>query len=225
MQTHTMNRSSRPMVITAKFASVCKACGRQVAPGDRVEWVRGEKLVSHVQCTTSGRELIAAVAESKASAPLASSTLVVPVPVGRELLPYQVAGVQYAASREEGCLIADSMGLGKSAQSLCYLNALPALRKTLIVCPASLRINWERECAMWLTLRDVDRFALALKTCVVETAVREEAPTVAQFPLFGDVTIVNYDVLGKFLAATVGMRWDVLILDEVHYAKNPKAQR
>jgi SWI/SNF-related matrix-associated actin-dependent regulator 1 of chromatin subfamily A len=218
--------SQKPMVITAKFASACRACGKQVLPGDRVEWVRGDKLVSHVQCTASGQALITAVAESKASKPLESSTVVVPVPEGQELLPYQVAGVQYALACEEGCLISDEMGLGKSPQSLCFLNASPSVRKTLIVCPASLRINWERECKRWLTARTVLRFALNPETCAVETVeVDGQLPTVTQFPTFGDVTIANYDVLGKVLKACVGMHFDLIVIDEVHYAKNPKAQR
>jgi SWI/SNF-related matrix-associated actin-dependent regulator 1 of chromatin subfamily A len=217
--------SPKPYLITAKYASVCKVCGRQVVPGDRVEWVRGDKLVSHVQCTTSGRELIVAVAESKASAPLASSTLVVPTPDDCELFPYQVAGVQYAASREEGVIFADEMGLGKSCQSICLVNTKPEVLKVLVICPASLRINWERECKRWLVKRDVVRFVLNLETCVVETEVRHEMPTVMQFPIIGDVTIANYDILGRVLIALRGMHFGLMVVDEVHYAKNPKAQR
>ena len=53
------------MIISAKYPSSCKSCGKQVLPGDRVEWVRGDKFVSHVQCTDGGRALMAAVAASR----------------------------------------------------------------------------------------------------------------------------------------------------------------
>jgi SWI/SNF-related matrix-associated actin-dependent regulator of chromatin subfamily A-like protein 1 len=218
--------SPKPYVITAKYASACKVCGRQVLPGDRVEWIKGDKKVSHVQCTESGQKLVLAVAESKASAPLAHSTITVPAPEGLEYLPYQIAGVQHAASREEGALIADEMGLGKTIQAVGFVNATPELRRILIVCPASLRINWERECKKWLTKRTVRRYALNLETCEVEEIeVQNEAPSVVQFPLLGDVTIANYDILGKVQKTFAGIPFDLLVIDEVHYIKNPKAQR
>jgi SWI/SNF-related matrix-associated actin-dependent regulator 1 of chromatin subfamily A len=214
------------MVITAKYASACKVCKRQVLPGDRVEWVRGDRDVTHVQCTSAGQTLALAVAESKAAEPLKSSDVNVPCPEGLEYLPYQVAGVQYAASREEGCLIADEMGLGKTVQGLGYTNACPSIKTVLVVCPASVRINWEREAQKWLVNRTVSRFEQNLETGVVEVVERaDQAPTVEQFPLSGDVTVVNYDVLGKLVKAWPSRRWDLLILDEGHYAKNPKAAR
>src|ERR1700677_4295669 len=107
-----MNAVAKPMVITAKYVSICKACGRQVEPGDRVEWVRGDKFVSHVQCTDAGRAHVAAVAASRAEAPKADG-VEIPCPEGLEYRPFQVAGIQHALSLPEGVLIADEMGLGK----------------------------------------------------------------------------------------------------------------
>ena len=45
------------------------------------------------------------------------------------------------------------------------------------------------------------------------------------FPAKADVVIVNYDVLVKHRQAIDARQWDILVADEVHYAKNPKAQR
>ncbi len=42
------------------------------------------------------------------------------------------------------------MGLGKTIQALCAANEL-GVNKATVVCPASLRINWQREAAKWLT--------------------------------------------------------------------------
>ena len=205
-----MNTSTpRPMVITAKYASDCKVCHKAVLPGDRVEWTRGDKFVSHVQCTASGQKLIAAVAESRAAEPSKTSGVLVPCPEDRDYLLYQVAGVQHAVTRDEGVLIADEMGLGKTVQAIAYVNASPMVKSVLIVCPASVRINWQREWERWTTRP--------------ELSVAQFDAKKAGDPAFGvDVLIINYDVLSKL---PEDARWDLLILDECHYCKNPKAQR
>lgn len=67
--------------------------------------------------------------------------------------PFQLAGIHYAAAAMK-TFIADEMGLGKTPQSLGVLqklNAFPAL----VVCPASLRLNWKKEVEMWLPGRTV----------------------------------------------------------------------
>ena len=194
---------SKPMVISAKYPSSCKACGRQVNPGDRVEWVAGDKFVSHVQCTEAGQTLIAAVQASKAQAPKADA-VEIPCPEGLEYLPYQTGGIQFAMSCDEGCLLGDPPGLGKTIQAIGYVNASPMVKSVLIVCPASLRVNWQREWQKWSTREDL---------------------TAAQFPDVGSATIINYDVLGKLLKSHPERLWDLVIVDEAHYAKNPKTKR
>ncbi len=67
----------------------------------------------------------------------------------RELQPYQHEGIAFALERKR-CLIADEMGLGKTVQAIGVINANPRIRTVLIVCPASLRLNWWRELDMWL---------------------------------------------------------------------------
>jgi SWI/SNF-related matrix-associated actin-dependent regulator 1 of chromatin subfamily A len=78
------------------------------------------------------------------------------------LRPYQQAGVEellakLTANKAHGALLADDCGLGKSCQSIEVMNRLyenglleSPEPKALIVCPASLCINWKRELAMWL---------------------------------------------------------------------------
>ena len=87
-------------------------------------------------------------------------------PPGHNYLPYQVEGIQFAKDKCS-VLIADEMGLGKTVQAIGWLNAHPEVETCLVVCPASLKINWAREMDKWL-----------VSPCV-------------------DVTIVNYDVLHK----------------------------
>lgn len=62
---------------------------------------------------------------------------------GRVLYPFQRDGARWLASR--ACaLLADEMGTGKTAQSL-----VAAGRRVVVVAPASLRRNWEREAGIW----------------------------------------------------------------------------
>ena len=62
---------------------------------------------------------------------------------GRELRPYQIEGVKFAVSRmNEGCILADSMRLGKSAQATVAARAFND--KTLIVCPPQAAGVWGR---------------------------------------------------------------------------------
>ncbi len=113
-----------------------------------------------------------------------------PVPAGLEYLPYQKQAIQ--ASLEMLCvLFGDEMGLGKTVEALGYVNAHPEIRDILIVCPATLKINWARESEKWL-LGDRKTY------------------------------ITNYEQLHKL---DIEEWWDLAILDEGHYIKNPEAIR
>ena len=96
-----------------------------------------------------------------------SSDLDVPCPDGLEYLPYQIAGIQYAASRP-ATLIGDEMGLGKTIQAIGLINYDTAIKRVLIVCPASLRLNWRNELRRWLT-RNLTLGIATLRTCRTAT--------------------------------------------------------
>jgi len=129
----------------------------------------------------------------------------VPSPAGRAYLPYQRAAIAFGLARSS-VLFADEMGLGKTIEALGVINADGEAQRVLIVCPASLKLNWARECERWL----VDRgpVGVAGKT----------------FPDDANVVIVNYDILGKWKSELRGP-WDVLVADECHYVKNKDAKR
>jgi SWI/SNF-related matrix-associated actin-dependent regulator 1 of chromatin subfamily A len=192
------------MLISAKFASKCSVCSREVQPGDRISWAKGSRTVAHAACSAEGKALQAATAESRATDVPATFTGELPVPAGFSYLPYQRAGIAYAIARK-GTLIADEMGLGKTIQAIGVINASPEIHRVLIVCPASVKLNWQAECRKWLT----------------------RALHVGMFGLFnGDgadcaIQIINWDVLGKVPDGS----WDLVVFDEAHRAKNPKAAR
>jgi SWI/SNF-related matrix-associated actin-dependent regulator 1 of chromatin subfamily A len=126
--------------------------------------------------------------------------------LGGELRPFQRAGVAYVL-RARKTFLADEQGLGKTVQALAALeqdDAYPAV----VVCPASLKLNWEREAAHWLPHRS--------------TTVVSGTGTVAAS---ADITIVNYDIVHAHRTRLALRRPKALVLDESHYVKNPRAKR
>ena len=121
-------------------------------------------------------------------------------------LPFQRAGIAYAMSRPD-VLIGDEMGLGKTIQAIGICNADPTIKSVLVICPASLKINWSREWQKW-----------SVRQMTVGIANGGALPTT-------DIVVINYDVLKKFGDAIRARTFDLLIADECHYLKNPKAHR
>jgi len=145
-----------------------------------------------------------AIAESQAS----DSDMEFPAPEGLAYLPYQKAGIAYAIKRSS-TLIGDEMGLGKTIQAIGIINATTP-KTVLVVCPASLKINWKNEMTKWLVAdRDIQ----------IVNGGGEQIPTNP------DVIIINYDVLSKHKDAINARTWDMVIMDEAHYIKNPNAKR
>jgi superfamily II DNA or RNA helicase len=126
--------------------------------------------------------------------------------LGGTLEPFQWAGVRYALTARR-CFIADEQGLGKTVEALAALEADDAF-PAVVVCPASLKLNWEREAAHWLPHRTT-------------TIVQGKAGT----PPAADITILNYEIVAAHREALVRRRAQALVLDESHLAKNPRAKR
>jgi|TARA_Y100000310_G_scaffold132889_2_gene131856 SNF2 family DNA or RNA helicase len=124
---------------------------------------------------------------------------------------YQLAGAEYVLSRDHA-MLGDAPGLGKSCEALLVDNAIESGR-TLIVCPASLRLNWEREVWMWSMVPNV-------RTYTVLRAADGVSPQ-------ADFVIISYDLLRNpdIMRALLVLRWDHLILDEAHYLKDPRGNR
>lgn len=139
----------------------------------------------------------------------ADTSLAVPCPKGLDLLPYQIAGVAYAMGRRR-TLIADEMGLGKTVQAIGVRNLLESGATCLVICPASLRLNWREEWRRW-TVHD-DRLH------VVDT--QRDPPGEC------NVVIANYDRLkGDLLGHLASRAWALLVVDEAHALKTPTAKR
>ena len=75
--------------------------------------------------------------------PIPMPTLDVPHNMLVEPYEYQREGIAYALQKKR-CIMGDEMGLGKTVQAIgvcAVTQAYPAL----VICPASLKVNWQRE--------------------------------------------------------------------------------
>jgi SWI/SNF-related matrix-associated actin-dependent regulator 1 of chromatin subfamily A len=131
--------------------------------------------------------------------------------LGGELHPFQRAGVRYALERRR-TFIADEQGLGKTVQALATLEADGAF-PAAVVCPASMKLTWEREAMHWLPGRSV-----AVLDGRTDAAWHGEAGR-------AEIVVVNYDILEAHADRLEQRRLRALVLDESHYVKNPRAQR
>ena len=132
--------------------------------------------------------------------------------LGGELKPFQRAGVSYLLSQRRAFL-ADEQGLGKTIEALAALEADGAY-PAVVVCPASLKLNWLRELERWLP----DRSAHALVGTGGGVSTFDDGAPV-------DVTVVNYDILAARMEELQALRPRALVIDESHYCKNAAAKR
>ena len=126
--------------------------------------------------------------------------------LGGTLEPFQWAGVRYVLDARRAFL-ADEQGLGKTVEALAALEADDAY-PAVVVCPASLKLNWAREAAHWLPHREV---------AVVDGRVA--------VPPRGEITILNYEIVAAHRDALARRGLRALVVDESHYVKNPRAKR
>jgi len=109
-------------------------------------------------------------------------------------------------------ILADDMGLGKTTSTI--IAALETgVKKILIICPASLKINW---------LREIENYT-------------DRSVYIAEGKNFSqehDFVIVNYDILKNFYdlkdkekSEIYKSNFGIIIIDEAHYLQNGQAQR
>jgi len=115
-----------------------------------------------------------------------------------DLYPFQKKGVGFIEAKNGRALIADEMGLGKTAQALAWLQLHPEKRPAIVVVPASLKLNWERECKRWLENPRVQRLS----------------GTKPNKRITGSIIIINYDILPGWLGKLQAIKPKVLIIDE-----------
>lgn len=150
-----------------------------------------------------------AILQSRATKPLFYRA---PHPASVEPHPYQLAGVEYALARDH-CLIGDEPGLGKTCQAIMISNALGA-KRTLVICPASLRLNWEKEIKMWSTVKPRPQVNVILSQ---KNGINKDF----------HYNVISYDLLRNLGIhnAIKAVEWDHVTLDEAHAIKDPKGNK
>jgi SWI/SNF-related matrix-associated actin-dependent regulator of chromatin subfamily A-like protein 1 len=129
----------------------------------------------------------------------------------RPPLQHQKESIQKLVENKK-FILADDMGLGKTTSTIIAALETGA-KKILIICPATLKINWKREIENY---SDRSIFISEGKTFSTEH----------------DFVIINYDIIKNFHdtkkkdeSQVISANFDLVVVDEAHYIKNPTAQR
>lgn len=130
-----------------------------------------------------------------------------------KLRDYQEWGVKYILHQEK-VLLGDEMGLGKTIQAIATMVSLKNTGAThfVVVCPASVSINWCREITKHSLLR-VTKVHGNGRKAALNSWVRT-----------GGVAVTTYETTGHF-NLDEHFTYSLLVVDEAHYIKNPDAIR
>lgn len=129
----------------------------------------------------------------------------------RPPLAHQKEAIQKLVENKK-FILADDMGLGKTTSTI--IAALESgAKKVLIICPATLKINWKRE---------IENYS-------------DKSVYIAEGKNFdgnNDFVIINYDIIKNFHdvkkkddSQILAANFDLVVIDEAHYIKNAQAQR
>jgi SWI/SNF-related matrix-associated actin-dependent regulator 1 of chromatin subfamily A len=129
----------------------------------------------------------------------------------RPPLEHQKEAIQKLVENKK-FILADDMGLGKTTSTI--IAALESgSKRVLIICPATLKINWKRE---------IENYSD--KTIYIAEG--------KNFNTNADFVITNYDIIKNFHdpkkkdeSQVLAANFDLVIVDEAHYIKNATAQR
>jgi len=144
----------------------------------------------------------------------------IPAALQPVLRGYQRAGYRWLRAMEElgfGGILADDMGLGKTVQMIALMLAAKERGITapsLVVCPTSVVLGWEREIA---------RFAPSLSVlCIIGDAAerRRRLERAGDY----DVVVTSYDILKRDVALYADLSFHYHVLDEAQYIKNSATQ-
>lgn len=126
--------------------------------------------------------------------------------------PFQQKAIRKIDRLNGRCLLAHDMGLGKSYMSLLwYSTIMSKSRPMIVICPAGLKWNWQREAFTHLNMR-VD---------VLESRKAERR----SLGRHAQITVCNYDILGAWLPYLQEIGPKLIVIDEAQAIRNPASQR
>ena len=215
-------RGSAAFAVPFKGAARRDPTGRAILPGTALvplhDPAEGNAVTLYhapYKTDVAGRALVSVVVDPR---------------LGSKLRPHQVAGVQFLydcvtgarVSDFHGCILADEMGLGKSLQAVsliwtCLRQGMygrPVTRRAVVVAPCSLVANWQKEFVKWLGEGTV-------KVCAIAESTPRGERILSRFESEGDVLVISYDQLRKYVSRIRGMKQvELVVCDEGHKLKN-----
>ncbi|KAH0858280.1 hypothetical protein HID58_086541 [Brassica napus] len=153
------------------------------------------------------------------------------------LKPYQLVGVNFLLllykKGIEGAILADEMGLGKTIQAITYLTLLNHLNNDpgphLVVCPASVLENWERELRKWCPSFNVLQYHGAARAAYSREL--NSLSKAGKLPPF-NVLLVCYSLFERHSEQQKDdrkvlkrWRWSCVLMDEAHALKDKNSYR
>ncbi|HEY6794062.1 MAG TPA: SNF2-related protein, partial [Kineosporiaceae bacterium] len=170
-----------------------------------------------VACTGTGRlaDLVATLRGADSSphdGVIGPDQVTVPDELNTILRAYQRRAVQWLARTTAagfGALLADDMGLGKTLTMIAYRLSRESTGPSLVVCPASLVVNWEREFARFAPGVTIRRYHATGRS------LANLAP--------GEVVITTYGTLLRDAGELAAVPWDLVVADEAQQVKNHRS--
>lgn len=133
------------------------------------------------------------------------------------LRPYQIEGINFFHAHNGSILLADEQGLGKTVQTVSYINSAQKF-PCLIIVPASLKYNWAKEITKWTKDKNI-------YIC----SGREANTSSSKLRKYHWI-ICNYDILtsqakNSWFATFMDVAFRMMVLDESQNIKNDESKR
>lgn len=150
--------------------------------------------------------------------------------------PYQLAGVEFLSERERA-ILGDDMGLGKTVQAILACEAVGA-DKVLIICPTSLKFNWQKEIYLWtgkpalvfdgnkgeqaiqIFMMDSFNYMVVSFDSLIDRKYKQFNADGSQYVGEDGEPILR---VVKGLQHSLRCPWDTIIIDEIHNIRNHKS--
>lgn len=136
----------------------------------------------------------------------------------RRKLKRSIVSIEYIGKKECQCISINSddglyitddyIVTHNTIESLAYLQLHPEHRPVIIVVPACTKLKWAKETHDWLVRAKVQILSGETQT-----------------KIYGEIIIINYDILQYWVESLRNLNAKVLIVDEAHYLKNNATKR
>lgn len=131
----------------------------------------------------------------------------------RQPKPYQKEGIAFLLAKDGRAILADEQGLGKTGQAIAWAE-IAKVPKICVVCPASLKMNWQKEIEIWT----------GSTNSIILSGTKIPAGSLDLITAHRWV-IINYDILSAWQAILQDAAINAFIFDEAQALKNTKSKR